>query len=133
MALPQISAPPGVGANAAGSLPGPSSRSSRRRRGPAFLPSEHDDLPTGVAFMVCRLRLLRAREMIADVCFDQTLAEHSAPITALDFTEPYGTLVTAGQDDIVRVWDLCDGQEIGRLRGHTGQSKMQIRHVRRVC
>jgi WD40 repeat protein len=50
----------------------------------------------------------------------QTLEEHSAPITALDFTEPYGTLVTAGQDDIVRVWDLCDGQEIGRLRGHTG-------------
>ncbi len=41
----------------------------------------------------------------------------------MDFTEPYGTLVTAGQDDIVRVWDLCDGQEIGRLRGHTGQSR----------
>lgn len=29
-----------------------SSRSSRRRKGPAFLPSEHDDLPPGVAFMV---------------------------------------------------------------------------------
>ena len=27
-------------------------KSSRRRRGPAFLPSEHDDLPSGVAFMV---------------------------------------------------------------------------------
>jgi division protein 1 len=26
--------------------------SSRRRKGPAFLPSEHDDLPAGVAFMV---------------------------------------------------------------------------------
>lgn len=26
--------------------------SSRRRRGPAFLPSEHDELPGGVAFMV---------------------------------------------------------------------------------
>lgn len=26
--------------------------SSRRRKGPAFLPSEHDDLPSGVAFMV---------------------------------------------------------------------------------
>ena len=27
-------------------------KSSRRRRGPAFLPSEHDTLPAGVAFMV---------------------------------------------------------------------------------
>ena len=27
-------------------------KSSRRRKGPAFLPSEHDDLPSGVAFMV---------------------------------------------------------------------------------
>jgi division protein 1 len=26
--------------------------SSRRRKGPAFLPSEHDELPPGVAFMV---------------------------------------------------------------------------------
>lgn len=28
------------------------SASSRRRKGPAFLPSEHDELPSGVAFMV---------------------------------------------------------------------------------
>lgn len=27
-------------------------KSSRRRKGPAFLPSEHDELPPGVAFMV---------------------------------------------------------------------------------
>lgn len=27
-------------------------KSSRRRKGPAFLPSEHDELPSGVAFMV---------------------------------------------------------------------------------
>lgn len=27
-------------------------KSSRRRKGPAFLPSEHDELPRGVAFMV---------------------------------------------------------------------------------
>jgi division protein 1 len=34
------------------SASGLSTKSSRRRRGPAFLPSEHDDLPPGVAFMV---------------------------------------------------------------------------------
>jgi division protein 1 len=27
-------------------------KSSRRRKGPAFMPSEHDELPQGVAFMV---------------------------------------------------------------------------------
>lgn len=48
---------------------------------------------------------------------------HTAPINSLDFDEPYGMLVTAGQDDIVKVWDLCDGEEIGQLRGHKGLVK----------
>ncbi|KAJ7630456.1 WD40-repeat-containing domain protein [Roridomyces roridus] len=77
---------------------------SRRRRGPAFLPSEHDELPPGVAFM--------------------SLDGHATPITALDFSEPYGTLVSASQDDSQpRVWDLFSGTEIGRLRGHSGTVK----------
>ncbi|CCM01281.1 uncharacterized protein FIBRA_03330 [Fibroporia radiculosa] len=79
-------------------------QSSRRRKGPAFLPSEHDELPPGVAFM--------------------TLAGHSTPITALDFSEPYGTLVSASQEDSEpRVWDLLTGDEVGRLRGHKGTVK----------
>ncbi|KAG6918673.1 hypothetical protein DXG01_012490 [Tephrocybe rancida] len=78
--------------------------SSRRRKGPAFLPSEHDELPPGVAFM--------------------TLDSHTTPITALDFSEPYGTLVSASQEDAQpRVWDLFSGSEIGRLRGHNGAVK----------
>ena len=76
---------------------------SRRRRGPAFLPSEHDELPKDVAFM--------------------TLSSHPGGITSLDFSEPYGVAVTAGQDDTVRVWDLCDGEEMGLLRGHEGLVK----------
>ncbi|KAG6820347.1 hypothetical protein H0H93_001792 [Arthromyces matolae] len=69
--------------------------SSRRRKGPAFLPSEHDELPPGVAFMA-----------------------------TLDFSEPYGTLVSASQEDAQpRVWDLFSGSEIGRLRGHSGAVK----------
>ncbi|KAL1693012.1 WD40-repeat-containing domain protein [Schizophyllum commune] len=73
--------------------------SSRRRKGPAFLPSEHDDLPPGVAFM--------------------SLQGHAGPISALDFSEPYGTLVSAGQEEPHPiVWDLLTGSEIGRLRGH---------------
>ncbi|KAJ7171830.1 WD40-repeat-containing domain protein [Mycena crocata] len=79
-------------------------QTSRRRKGPAFLPSEHDELPPGVAFM--------------------TLDGHTTPITALDFSEPYGTLVSASLDDSQpRVWDLFSGNEIGRLRGHTGTVK----------
>ncbi|KAG6872462.1 hypothetical protein C0995_009565 [Termitomyces sp. Mi166 len=77
--------------------------SSRRRKGPAFLPSEHDELPPGVAFMA---------------------KSHTTPITALDFSEPYGTLVSASQEDAQpRVWDLFSGTEIGRLRGHNGAVK----------
>ena len=42
----------------------------------------------------------------------------------MDFSEPYGTLVAAAQEDPQpRVWDLLSGQEIGRLRGHTGTVK----------
>ncbi|KAH8921472.1 WD40 repeat-like protein [Atractiella rhizophila] len=77
--------------------------SLRRRKGPAFLPSEHDELPSGVAFM--------------------TLSGHGAPITAMDFSEPYGTLVSSSLDETVRVWDLTSGEEWGRLRGHRGAVK----------
>lgn len=44
------------------SASGLSAKSSRRRRGPAFLPSEHDDLPPGVAFMVSSRSLTRNSE-----------------------------------------------------------------------
>ncbi|KAF9234970.1 WD40-repeat-containing domain protein [Melanogaster broomeanus] len=75
---------------------------SRRRKGPVFLPSEHDELPPAIAFM--------------------TLESHLTPITALDFSEPYGTIghrgevkciqvednlcLTGSQDGSVRLWDL---------------------------
>ncbi|KAG8817979.1 Mitochondrial fission protein [Serendipita sp. 399] len=78
-------------------------QTSRRRKGPAFLPSGHDDLPRGVAFM--------------------TLTSHSGPINALDFSEPYGLLVTASQDESTRLWDLSSGEELAFLRGHTGPVK----------
>lgn len=84
--------------------PAPHVAPSRRRRGPVFLPSEHDELPPGVAFM--------------------TLESHLTPIAALDFSEPYGTLVSASQEDAQpRLWDLMTGSEIGRLRGHRGAVK----------
>ncbi|BGP18438.1 hypothetical protein JCM10213_001685 [Rhodosporidiobolus nylandii] len=75
-------------------------QSSRRRKGPAFLPSEHDELPTGVAFM--------------------TLHGHLSPLLSLDFTEPYGTLVSSSSDASVRLWDLTTGTETGFLKGHRG-------------
>jgi mitochondrial division protein 1 len=90
--------------------------------GPAFLPSEHDELPPGVAFMVSLsfYFLLHLRSSAI-----QTLECGSTPITSLDFSEPYGTLVTASQEDAhPRVWDLLSGEEIGRLRGHVGTVKI---------
>lgn len=72
---------------------------SRRRKGPAFLPNEHDSLPVGVAFM--------------------PLHGHNAPIAALDFSEPYGLLVSssAGADDSsMRVWDLSTGTQVDTLQ-----------------
>ncbi|KAI0307444.1 WD40-repeat-containing domain protein [Multifurca ochricompacta] len=90
--------------NQSGSIHPSLMASSRRRKGPAFLPSEHDELPPGVAFM--------------------SLECGSTPISSLDFSEPYGTLVTSAQDDAhPRVWDLLTGEEIGRLRGHVGTVK----------
>lgn len=54
----------------------------------------------------------------------QTLESHITPIAALDFSEPYGTLVSASQDDSQpRLWDLMTGSAIGRLRGHRGAVK----------
>ncbi|WVQ64748.1 mitochondrial division protein 1 [Kwoniella botswanensis] len=103
MASPAIKSAAGTRALPPSTAAAVTKKSSRRRKGPAFLPSEHDELPKGVAFM--------------------TLNGHTGPITALDFNEPYGMLVTAGQDDVVKVWDLCDGEEIGQLRGHTGTVK----------
>lgn len=90
---------------------------SRRRKGPAFLPSEHDQLPKNVAFL--------------------TLTGHESPITALDFSEPYGLCVSASglsssnpssttqsaADNSVRIWDLTTGDQITTLEGHVGPVK----------
>lgn len=86
--------PGGRGLDASTVLP-----ATHRWKGPVFLPSEHDELPAEVAFM--------------------TLEPHVGPTTALDFSEPYGTLVSAAIEDAVRVWDLSTGEDVGRLRGHT--------------
>jgi division protein 1 len=57
----------------------------------------------------------------ADPQISKTLEAHASLLTALDFTEPYGTLVTASKDETQPcVWDLLSGDLIARLRGHTG-------------
>ena len=47
------------------------------------------------------------------------LRAHTEMITALDFDVPFGTMVTSGLDDTVKVWDLNAGKCIGLLEGHT--------------
>jgi division protein 1 len=51
MAQPNIAHTSPAGAVLANAVGNPN-KSSRRRRGPAFLPSEHDELPKDVAFVV---------------------------------------------------------------------------------
>ncbi|KAI4601099.1 Mitochondrial fission protein [Pestalotiopsis sp. 9143b] len=43
---------------------------------------------------------------------------HGDNISALDFDVPFGTMVSAGLDDMVKVWDLNAGRCIGVLEGH---------------
>ncbi|KAK5720668.1 Mitochondrial fission protein [Elasticomyces elasticus] len=43
---------------------------------------------------------------------------HGEAITAMDFDAPFGTLVTASQDDSIKVWDLNAGKCLGALEGH---------------
>lgn len=58
----------------------------------------------------------------------KTLESHLSPVVSLDFSEPYGVLVSSSQGDSQPlVWDLMTGTEIGRLRGHRGTVKcMQV-------
>ncbi|KAK5192460.1 Mitochondrial fission protein [Exophiala xenobiotica] len=49
----------------------------------------------------------------------KTVPAHNDTITALDFDQPFGTMVSAALDDTVRVWDLNLGRCMGFLEGHT--------------
>ncbi|ORY64986.1 putative mitochondrial fission protein [Pseudomassariella vexata] len=44
---------------------------------------------------------------------------HADTINSHDFDVPFGTMVTSGMDDMVKVWDLNAGRCIGTLEGHT--------------
>jgi mitochondrial division protein 1 len=49
----------------------------------------------------------------------KTVPAHNDAISAIDFDQPFGTMVSAALDDTVRVWDLNLGRCIGFLEGHT--------------
>lgn len=49
---------------------------------------------------------------------------HADNITALDFDVPFGTMVTSGMDDLVKVWDLNAGRCMGILEGHTASVRI---------
>lgn len=54
----------------------------------------------------------------------QTLSGHRGHIGAIDFSEPYGTLVSSStahdEGGGARVWDLSSGEELGRLVSPVG-------------
>lgn len=53
----------------------------------------------------------------------RTIPAHNDTISALDFDQPFGTMVSAALDDTVRVWDLNLGRCMGFLEGHTASVK----------
>ncbi|KAI9604353.1 hypothetical protein H4Q26_003967 [Puccinia striiformis f. sp. tritici PST-130] len=52
-----------------------------------------------------------------------TLRGHSEAILALDFSSPYGYLVSSSLDESVQLWDLATGESIRTLKGHNGMVK----------
>jgi mitochondrial division protein 1 len=82
----------------------PSSASPKSKRRPKFvkrksMPVLHEHLETGSHI--------------------RTLPAHNDAVTAIDFDQPFGTMITAALDDTVRVWDLNLGRCMGFLEGHT--------------
>ncbi|KAG0237687.1 Mitochondrial fission protein [Mortierella sp. GBA43] len=47
-----------------------------------------------------------------------TFRGHDGMITSMDLNGPYGTLVTASKDNMVRVWDMSTFKCLGLLPGH---------------
>ena len=48
----------------------------------------------------------------------EELAQHEGPVRTLAFSPDGGQLVSGGQDNVLRVWDLAANQELAVLRGH---------------
>ena len=48
----------------------------------------------------------------------EELAQHEGPVRALAFSPDGSQLVSGGQDNVLRVWDLATAQERAVLRGH---------------
>ncbi|MCM2257685.1 MAG: hypothetical protein NDJ94_18785, partial [Vicinamibacteria bacterium] len=50
----------------------------------------------------------------------RVLGVHEGPVAALAFTLEGQKLLSAGWDQVLRVWDVADGQPLATLQGHTG-------------
>ena len=49
------------------------------------------------------------------------LAGHTAPVACVRFSPDGGRLLSAGDDDLVQIWDVAAGKLIKTLRGHGGR------------
>ncbi len=70
----------------------------------------------------CRTRLrsgLRATEPTDTGDELQTLRGHTADVTSVLFTPDGTRIVSAGEDNTVRIWDACSYKLLKALEGHT--------------
>lgn len=103
--------------------------STRRKKGPSYLPTEHDALPPHVAFTV-RFIHLKLREALNAI---KTL-NYPDPIIALDFSAPYDLLLASASSSplptststpsstnssfSLSLHSLKSGRQLTYLRGH---------------
>jgi WD40 repeat protein len=76
-------------------------------------------VPSG-SYNIAR-RLYRPRHSkSSDLCKSRTFHGHGGPIWCLSYNEQTEHVYSGGYDETIKVWDLCTGNCLDTLRGHTG-------------
>ncbi len=61
------------------------------------------------------------RAALGDYSAQTVLRGHEGPVWSAQFAADGKTVVTAGQDETARLWDVASGKELQVLRGHKGR------------
>jgi WD40 repeat protein len=65
--------------------------------------------------------LLTAARVVAQQQSPEAFQAHTAPVNAAVYSSDGRYVITAGADQLVKIWDAKTGEEVRTLAGHTGQ------------